>query len=285
MRYFLVVIATSVSLLSCEYFQQSKHKDVPIARAYDSYLYLSDLENILPKNATEKDSATIVQNYIKNWIENKVLLTKAELNLSDYSNTIDRKIENYRTSLMIYEYEKELVNQMLDTQVTENQIEEYYLKNKQDFALKDYIVKVLYIKLDKKTPQLNKVRDLYKFSSSDKMKDLEEYCHKYAINFYLDTESWIYLEDLKREVPVTIYDAENFLKKNKYLDFEDDNYIYLLNIIDYNLDDDTSPLSLEKNNIKNIILNSRKLELITKMKKEVYQDAFEKQQVEIYGNE
>ncbi|MBL7883316.1 MAG: peptidyl-prolyl cis-trans isomerase, partial [Bacteroidia bacterium] len=43
-----------------------------------------------------------------------------------------------------------------------------------------------------------------------------------------------------------------------------------------------SPLSFEKENIKNIILNKRKLKLIEQMQQDVYTDALNNNKIEIY---
>jgi hypothetical protein len=60
---------------------------------------------------------------------------------------------------------------------------------------------------------------------------------------------------------------------------------YFLNIKGFKIRNSISPLGFEKENIKNIILNKRKLQLITKMKEDVYNDAANNKQIEIFINE
>jgi len=57
---------------------------------------------------------------------------------------------------------------------------------------------------------------------------------------------------------------------------------YFLNIKGFKIRNSVSPLSFEKENIRNIILNKRKLELISKMKQDVYNDAANSKKIEIY---
>ena len=52
--------------------------------------------------------------------------------------------------------------------------------------------------------------------------------------------------------------------------------------VDFKIKDSASPLSFEKDNIGNIILNRRKLKLIKKMEESVYQDALANNDFEIY---
>ena len=82
----------------------------------------------------------LVTNFINNWVKEELILQKAALNLSNIEEEIEREVEKYRRSKLIYLYEKELVRQKLDTVVTDVQINNYYETNKFNFELKDYVL-------------------------------------------------------------------------------------------------------------------------------------------------
>ncbi len=208
-------------------------------------------------------------------------LHKAEENLKEEQKNVEKQLKDYRTSLITFIYEKELVNQKLDTVVNPSEIENYYNKNKNNFELKDNIIKVLYVKVNKKAPQLQSIRMLYRSEVKKDKEALENYCHQFAENFYLDDNQWLLFDDLLKEIPIQqTYNKELFLQNNRFIEVSDSTSLYFVNIKGFQIKNSISPLSFEKENIKNIILNKRKLELINRMKEEVYKEALSNKQAE-----
>ena len=120
------------------------------------------------------------------------------------------------------------------------------------------------------------------------MKDREQlasYCHQFASNFYLDDSSWLLFDDLLKEIPIQTYNKELFLQNNRFVEVSDSLSNYFVNIKGFKIKNSLSPLAFEKDNIKNIILNKRKLLLITKMKEDVYNDAANTNKIEIYSDD
>lgn len=270
-------------MVSCSLFE--KKEEAPkqaVARVFDKYLYMEELKEIIPADVSSSDSAQIAENYIKNWIEQILLLKKAEDNLTDEQKDFSKQLEDYRRSLIIYTYQRELLNQLLDTNVTEEEIETYYENNKQNFELKDNIVKVRYVKVAKNAPDIKKLKKWYASDNPQDLQALESYCFQFAQNFYLDDKTWLLFDDLLKEVPIRTYNKEDFLKQNKLIEMEDSLSLYFLNIKGFKIKNSISPLSFEKENIRNIIVNRRKLEIINKLKQDIYNDAANKSDFEIY---
>ncbi len=278
---FLLIL--SVFALSCSLFQKEEEQDATtIARVADQYLYMKDIEGVVPVGTNEVDSTLIIDNYIQSWIKEKLILQKAELNLQEHQKDFEKQLEDYRKSLIIYTYEKEYIKQNLDTNVSEIEIKDFYENNKQNFELKDDIVKVRYLKLLKTAPKIKRIRKLY-ISTKDKDNEkLKELVHLYAEKFHLDDSLWISFEELKKEVPLQVNQTAGYLKNIKNIEVEDSLSYYFINIRDYKLKNDVAPLSFEAHNIKNIIINKRKLKLINQVKSDLYQEAFLKKEIEIY---
>ncbi len=282
-RYTYLLI--TVILFSCTSAPEKDKNRIVIARANTEYLYLDEVKDIIPSGTPSKDSAELIKKYIDNWIHESLVTQKAESNLSDEQKNVDKQLRDYRNSLITYAYEKELVKQKLDTIVADIEIEEYYNNNQSDFELKDNIIKVIYVKVDKKVPGIDKLKKWYK---SDNIKDREQlasYCHQFASNFYLDDSSWLLFDDLLKEIPIQTYNKELFLQNNRFVEVSDSLSNYFVNIKGFKIKNSLSPLTFEKDNIKNIILNKRKLLLITKMKEDVYNDAANTNKIEIYSND
>lgn len=256
-----------------------------IGRVNDDYLYYEDIGNIIPRDVEPADSIMMLRRYVENWINESLLLQKAEENLTDEQKDVENQLLEYRNSLITYIYEKELVNQYLDTTITKEEIEKYYEEHQGDFALKDNIIKVVYIKVNKNVPKLALIKRLYKSNDIKDRELLATYCHQYAENFYLNDETWLFFDDLLKEVPIETYNKELFLKNNRFVEVSDSVYDYLLNIKGFRVRESLSPLSFEEESIKNIILNKRKMDLISKMKTNIYNEALNNNKAEIYLNE
>ncbi|GAB4135796.1 MAG: hypothetical protein Fur0041_10090 [Bacteroidia bacterium] len=257
-------------------------KGKPVARVFDHTLYEADLRDVVPEGSSKDDSMRIAENYINTWVKEMLLVHKAELNLSPKEKNVEKQLQSYRNSLIIYAYEKELVRQQLDTVVSEEEIQAYYDSHQEDFTLKDNIVKVLYVKVDKKAPNLARLKSLIRSEKPQDLVDLNIYCKQFAQNYFLDDQVWLVFDDLLKEIPIQTYNKELFLQTNKYVELADTASFYFMNIKGYKTRDSKSPLSFEKENIRNIILNKRKKELIDRMRDDIYKDAMDSKDVQIF---
>lgn len=279
---FCLFFLTLIVLSGCNYFNNTTN-DIELARVNNSVLKLSDIEAGIPKNLSPSDSISFLKEQVNKWVEQTLLLQQAELNLTESELNLNKQISDYRTSLLIYAYEKAFVTQKLDTNVNDNEIAAYYEGNLQNFELKDYVVKVLYVKIDKEAPQINNLRTMMNNTDDPEVRyQIEDYCRQFANNYLLEDQIWLYFEDLLKEIPIKTYNIDAFLRNNQFVELVDDQYIYFLVIKDYRLKDSVSPLELEKDRIKSIILNQRKIELIENMRKELYNDAISTNKIEYY---
>lgn len=283
LKQFSLFVLIILQLSACSYFRRDdKEGKDAVARAFDYYLYPEDLQGLVPAGASKDDSIAIIKNYIDNWFRQKVVLQKAVQNLDDEKKNVEKKLEEYRNSLLTYAYETELIRQKLDTVISETEIAEFYKNNQDNFELKDNIIKVIYLRLNKKSPKLGKVKDWYKSSSPKDRKLLEDYCHQYALNYFLDDNTWLLFDDLLKEIPIKTYDKEQFLQNNRIVEIEDSSTIYLVNIKGFMVKNSISPLSFERNNIRTMITNQRKLKLIEQMEQQAFEDAKKGNDVEVY---
>ncbi len=275
----------ALALSSCESTSTKGKESAPedaVARAYDQYLYKEDIRNLVSSETSKSDSTQVVNNFILSWVKQQVVLHKAEMNLDDEKKDVEEKLEEYRNSLITYVYETELIRQRLDTIVSDEEVEKYYNSHKQNFELKDNIIKVLYLKVRKDAPKLSKAREWYRSSTSKDRLRLEEYCYQYASDFHLDDDTWLLFDELLKRVPIRTYDKESFLRNNRFVETSDSSHVYLVNIKDMMIRDSMSPLSFVKDDIRVLIINKRKLSLIQEMEKAAYEEALKKNEFEIF---
>lgn len=282
MKYcWLTLLVVVIFLTACNK-KASNQKDQPLAKVHNDYLYYTELEGVVLPGTPAKDSVEMVKNYVQNWVRQRLVVHQAEENLTKEQKDFTRELEEYRNSLIVYKYESKLIEQKLDTNVSEKEIEDYYNANPSNFELKDNIVKVLYVKMKLKDPNISKIRSLLKSKTAADKAKLAQISTANAVNSYLDENSWLFFNDLLKEIPVKTYDQEEYLQNHRFVEFSDEQFTYLLNILDFKIKEGLSPLSLEKDNVRNILINKRKLKLVNDMEKDVYEQAAKNKDFEIF---
>ncbi len=256
----------------------------PVARAFDTYLYSSDVQGIVPKGSKPSDSMKILGEYVTRWMQQQVIVHQATNNLDPKQIDFSRQIEDYKNSLIIYEYEKELVKEKLDTTISENEINDYYEKNKKDFQLKDDIVKIIYVKVPKKAKEQEKIRGWINSSDIKEREKLATYCYQNATNYFLNDNAWLMFDDVLKEVPIQTANQDIFLQNNnnRIVQIADTDNTYYVGFKGYMVKNSISPLSFEKENIKKILLNKRKMDLVEKMKLNSFEQAQLHNDVQLY---
>ena len=277
----LIGIAFLMLFAGCDYFQKSS-KEVVVAECYGKYLYESDLKGIVPEGATIMDSIQRVSTFIDSWVRRQVLIHQAENNLNKEALNLDKQMEEYRNSLVIYAYESQLINQKLDTIVSEDEIADYYEQHKEDFQLRNTMVKAAYVILDEGCPHKETFQKLLSDPDTLLLQNIDVLATYYAVKNYLDVDHWMRLDELTSLIPIEIFNAESFLKKTKYVCFDMNEFTYIVRFVDYLLEESTSPLEMERNNIKSVILAHRKQALLEKMKTSLYNKAKREHAFEVY---
>ena len=93
-----------------------------------------------------------------------------------------------------------------------------------------------------------------KLIRSKKPKDRDElasYCFQFATYYTLEDTLWINFDELIQSTPLaSIPSREQYLKSNKYVETNDQNFEYFLYINEYKIADQISPLEFVRDNIE-----------------------------------
>lgn len=224
-------------------------------------LYSSEVESVIPKGISTEDSLQLAQMYINNWIDNQVVINEASRILTSKERDFNERIRKYRNSLMIFEWEKNILNKQLDDIISTELIHEYYQNNQFEFILQTDIIRLLYIKLNINNPFYNKAIELLN-SENFNLAETEQFCIKYAVNYFLDTKSWLYVDDLLKEVPLTNSQRSELFTSSQVYQITNEEYRFLMKPLEIKLKGTTSPLALEEETIKEILFHKRKNSII-----------------------
>ena len=268
-------------LVSCS----TETEDRAVAKVGDKVLYVSNINDILPNNINEQDSATFTDDYINKWIKQELLILKADENLTAEQKDVTQELEAYRNSLIIYKYKNELIKQRMDTVVTSEHIEDYYNSHSVNFNLNKNIVKSVFIKIPNELANPELVKELVNDTSEDGINELREYGSQYAKKISISMENWIDFKMLEKNLPVSIDNAERFLRQKSLREMNDSNYYYLVRVHDYKLINDLAPLEYVENDIKNLILNQRKIKFLQDIEENIYTEGVRQNKFRIYDRE
>jgi len=280
--YVLCCLFATVLLGACNYIWKKEQPEA-LARVGETYLYKDDVKALMGKNLSKEDSASFVTNYINNWASKQLLLDKAKINLTeDKLAEYDALVADYRTDLYTRAYKEALVQQVNDSTVSKVELESFYEKEKENFRLKEMLVKLRFVALPKDF--LNKVEvaeRLKNFGEKDR-KVLDSISVQFRKTSFNDS-IWVTASRIIDEIPpLTFENIDKQLKKSQFLNLEDDNGVYLAKILDVRPVDDIAPLSFIEPTIEQVLLSRRKLDFIRKLETEVIDEAIKKKEFEVY---
>jgi len=241
------------------------------------------LEEVLEEMPIQiEDSSFFVERYMNDWIRKQLMIYHAEINLSSAIQNYEKQIKEYRASLLIYAYQQELINQNFDTSISLKQVTDYYNQYKDEFKLSKNIFKGRFIVVDRSAPKLINLNKWYKSNKESSLEDLNDYCQQFAKEYYLEDDKWQYFSIFNQKLPEYIIEESYFLENTKGVVFEDDNLRYYVFIKDYLINGSISPLEMEQEKIKNVLLNKNKIEYLKQLEDELYQNGLALKKIKIY---
>jgi hypothetical protein len=244
-----------------------------IASLGEDNLYDSDFRKLSLFVQERKDSAAMAVKIIENWAMEQLFYTEALTKLEESELDIEKQVEDYRKQLVNYIYETKLIENNLDTTVSYQEIEDYYNTYIDNFILKDNIIKVNYFKIPVQSKEIPKIKKLLNATSPKERQELDVLCMQHAESYFTNDSMWLFLDEIKREIPQIKDQIEFNVFKGRVLEFSDSEHYYYLKIKDVKLKNSVSPLAFEKANIKTFIINSRKIKLIESYKQQILEKA------------
>lgn len=283
-----IAILAALLFPSCKYFDKHVNPDaeihIPVARVGNSYLYYSDIKPILKSAAGSTDSARMVESYIDEWVKRKLMIEKALLYLPPEKINIDRQVEDYRESLILYIYEKELILQKLDTTIDENALLSYYEEYKTNFELKNDVLQMYYVKAPRDAPKIDSLVLWIASRREENKVRMQDYCQQYASDFSLSDTLWYELPEVLRNIPISPRQLETISRYKTTAMISDSLYHYVVKANDYKAKGTVAPFYFVKSDIARILLNKRKKELVRSTVENVYLEGKRNKRFEVYNN-
>lgn len=282
-------IVMAIILCGCELIRmkneqaETNNTRKAVARVHNSFLYQDELIGIIPAGTLREDSVARVTAYVNSWIRKQLVINEAMKNIDINEAEVERKVLDYRYSLIGYEYQNYYIKKNLDDSVSEREIQEYYKEGLDNFILKQNIIQGTFIKVPKEAPRTKQIRELMYSKKEKDVAELRSYCLSFSAAYHLSDSSWIEFDKLVVNSPLAeIPNKIQFLRSYNFYETTDDEFLYFLKIDAYKIFDNVSPLEFVKEDIKNIIINKRKVELARKLEEDVYENAAKSKDFEVF---
>jgi len=270
-------------LSSCDSLFNREREKVPLARVGESYLFQEDIAALVKDDMSKEDSTLFVTNYINNWASKQLLLTKSKINLPEEKLAeFDRLVSNYRADLYTRAYVEALVMQAQDTAVTQEQLGAYYEQRKENFKLTEKLVQLRFVGMSQQFLDREGVKaKIRSWTGEDK-----KYLDSIAVQFkkiHFNDSAWVSATRVIEEIPpLGPANEASVLKKSKFFELRDSLDVYLgviNNVLEIN---DTAPLEYVKPDIRQLILNKRRMDYVRKLETEIIDEAIKKNEFELY---
>jgi len=262
------VVLSLLIISACVQQTETMGKDVVVSIGNQT-LTKEELDSFIPKGLSEQDSLIFAENFIQLWIQDKLMYDIASKNVAG-KKEIERLVENYRQSLIIYRYQEQLVQEKLSKTISQKDIEQYYDEYKENFKLDNPLIKGMFLKIPSNAPGIENVRNWYKSTKTKDIESLDKYIVKNAVSYDDFLDHWVDLETVKNKLPAGKL-GENI--QQKYIELKDSSFYYFINIQDYLLPGDIEPIEHAEPYIKEILINQKKADFIRNVESDLYNKA------------
>ena len=278
MNKFILYILLVLVLFSCNNFKDDKSQN--IAKYKDQILKKSQL-NELVRESNYEDSIIITNKLINEWAVNKILIEKAELNLTAQDlSSLDKLVEKYKSELYSTAYLDALINSSINSEIDTTEIENLYKKNIDLFKLKDNIYKVVFVKIPKDFSDISDVRNkLRNFKNNQKF--LDSISYRFS-DYSLDTNSWRTENDLKKIFLFLNNQKLNSLKNYSFLQTKDSLNLYLIKVIKFKKIGSYAPIDYVFPTLEYMLINQRKKKLKQLIKTDLIKNAIQNNELETF---
>lgn len=272
-----------IFLGSCSSYFKKKEDVAPLARVGQNFLYGEDIAVYITVGMSESDSASFVNNYINTWASKQLLLSKAKINLQeDKLRKFDALVADYKTDLYTRAYKEALVLQGSDSVISKDQLANFYAEEKENFKLKERILRIRFVALPKNFLNKEEVgKRLKNFEKED-----VSYLDSIGVQFtklHFNDSIWVRASRVAAEIPpIGFENQDRYLKKSQFFELEDSIGVYLGKIEEVKDINEIAPLSFIAPTIKQVLLNRRKINYLRKLEIEIIDEAIKDKEFEVY---
>jgi CRP-like cAMP-binding protein len=272
-RNFLSFLALILIITSCKQIDNQV-----VANAFHHNLYLSEVMEKIPYFASKEDSLLFMEQYVETWILRQTLLAQAKNELTQKEQDFSSQIAQYKEQLLINAYLQKISRDSALFVVSRQELADFLKETKINEA-PEYrdMVKLNYIKLSDPSKLYKQIKELF-FEEKDRLQAIKqlELLSADTIEYYLDSEHWLYADFIEKELPFSFSHADT---KEKF-EIVQNGYRYLVLILDRRQQLQPKNTLEEQKFAQSLLQQRKRVEFFTDYKDSLVQKAlFEKKAI------
>jgi len=267
----LLLIFLFGSLIGCDVKSPDQTR-IPLLEVEGKFLYLDQVQGVIPPNITGPDSVQIADSYIRKWVTDVLLYENAKRNVTD-KDEIERLLDDYRKSLIIHQYQQNLLQQRLPEQPSEEEMLVFYRNFSEQFILRENLLKGILLVLPVGAPRLNDVRRWVQSGDNKSLEKIEKYSLQHGLSYDYFVDRWVQSNEILKKIPVQQEQLSNSIGNGSFFEVSDSLKHYMLNVDSVKKSGELEPFETAKEKISNIILNQLKSDFMLNFEDELYRDA------------
>ena len=225
--------------------------DIVLLRYGEQELTYNEVIAQIPDGIAASDSAAIFNNIVEGWLKDVLLSEFAEDRLYDV-HAIDRRVRDYRNSLIVSEYLSRM-REAHKPKVDEIRVKEYYDKHRKELKLEVPLVKGVFLKIDSESKGKENIKNFLSSENPEDIDRLEREWLDRSLEYNYFRDKWIDWETVAGWIPHRFGNPDEFIKNNKYFETDYGENSYYLQITDYLTSGEEQPFEFASSWITNLL--------------------------------
>lgn len=263
------IFAFLILACSCDRLAVNDYGKTPVMEVAGQILYYEDIMEIMPSGLSSTDSSNFADNYKHRWAVNALLYDKAANNV-DMKN-INRRVEQFKKELIINEYKKALVESRMEN-ISDDSIEIFYESRKDIFPLDDAVVKGVFLKVPANAKNQKQLVTWLEDLSDENLDNIMRYCTQYALECKFFNDSWTYYSEISPLLLQRLDSTDPQITRGVIVQTSEKENCYM-RISGLIHAGKPMPLELATAEIRNILTNKQKHNIIRDFENELYKEA------------
>ena len=259
-----------------------------LARVGRNELSITEVKQAIPSNLRGEDSVAFAKHYVDKWLVRQLKIEEADELFPGSVNDIEKMVEDYRQTLLTGKVDQYYVDKLMNNELSDKDIADYYNTHKSDFTLDRTLVKGRILRFDGAYRQSKRLKEQMRKASASPTdaKTFSDVCEKNGFVLTDYRSEWINFSDFLANLPTTrSQDYDPLLDKMDIQEMEANGTRYYFDFTSVCRKGNVAPLESVSENIRRILLTQRRSEIIKTHEEEIVKRASNEGHARIYLDE
>lgn len=280
--------AALLTLISCRELPDYLVGSNTLARVGRNELSITEVKQAIPSNLRGEDSIAFAKHYVDKWLVRQLKIEEADELFPGSVNDIEKMVEDYRQTLLTGKVDQYYVDKLMNNELSDKDIADYYNTHKSDFTLDRTLVKGRILRFDGSYRQSKRLKEQMRKASASPTdaKTFSDVCEKNGFVLTDYRSEWINFSDFLANLPTTrSQEYDPLLDKMDIQEMEANGTRYYFDFTSVCRKGNVAPLESVSENIRRILLTQRRSEIIKTHEEEIVKRASDEGHARIYLDE